>query len=126
MSVARRHSGVPSVRLSRARMANTLASWLCSSEKYCSAVASLARPGGNQPFIQCRTDPGTERWDASAEIELSTQQQTTAVEQVSMAAADTARVAKQTEATVVQTRQTAAHLASLSANLQNLAGAGAA
>lgn len=32
----------------------------------------LGKPGGDAPFIQCRTDPTTNRWDASAEIEVPT------------------------------------------------------
>jgi methyl-accepting chemotaxis protein len=62
--------------------------------------------------------------DATCEIELSTQQQSSAVEQVSTAASDTARVTHQTELNAVQTRQTAAHLSSLSNKLQKLVGAG--
>ena len=30
----------------------------------------LAKPGGDQPFITCGSDPTTNRWDASAEVEL--------------------------------------------------------
>lgn len=62
--------------------------------------------------------------DATREIELSTKQQTTAVEQVNMAASDTARVTRETEASAVQTKQTAAHLSSLSGNLLELVGTG--
>ncbi|MDX6581723.1 MAG: hypothetical protein QOI10_907, partial [Solirubrobacterales bacterium] len=32
----------------------------------------LAKPGGDAPFIQCNSDPTTNRWDASAEIEVPT------------------------------------------------------
>ena len=60
--------------------------------------------------------------DATREIELSTKQQTTAVEQVNVAASDTARVTRETEASAVQTRQTAAHLSSLSGDLLELVG----
>jgi methyl-accepting chemotaxis protein len=60
--------------------------------------------------------------DASREIQLSTNQQTTAVEQANAAVMDTARVSRETEASAVQTRQTAAHLATLSGDLQNLVG----
>jgi methyl-accepting chemotaxis protein len=60
--------------------------------------------------------------DASQEIELSTKQQTSAVEQVNAAASDTAR---ETEASAVQTKQTAAHLSALSGDLQKLIGAAA-
>jgi len=62
--------------------------------------------------------------EASREIELSTKQQTSAVEQVSVAAGDTARVTRETEASAVQTRQTAVHLSALSSDLQQLVGAG--
>ncbi len=62
--------------------------------------------------------------DATREIELSTKQQTTAVEQVNMAASDTARVSRETEASAVQTKQTAAHLSSLSTDLLDLVGTG--
>jgi methyl-accepting chemotaxis protein len=62
--------------------------------------------------------------DATREIELSTKQQTTAVEQVNMAASDTARVTRETEASAVQTKQTAAHLTSLSTDLLDLVGTG--
>ena len=62
--------------------------------------------------------------DATREIELSTKQQTTAVEQVNMAASDTARVTRETEASAVQTRQTATHLATLSSELLDLVGTG--
>jgi methyl-accepting chemotaxis protein len=62
--------------------------------------------------------------DATREIELSTKQQTTAVEQVNMAASDTARVTRETEASAVQTKQTAAHLSTLSGDLLDLVGSG--
>ncbi len=62
--------------------------------------------------------------DATREIELSTKQQTTAVEQVNVAASDTARVSRETEASAVQTRQTAAHLSTLSGDLLELVGTG--
>ncbi|MFI7603039.1 methyl-accepting chemotaxis protein [Actinoplanes sp. NPDC049681] len=62
--------------------------------------------------------------DATREIELSTKQQTTAVEQVNVAANDTARVTRETEASAVQTRQTAAHLSTLSSDLLQLVGSG--
>ncbi|WP_328476530.1 methyl-accepting chemotaxis protein [Actinoplanes sp. NBC_00393] len=62
--------------------------------------------------------------DATREIELSTKQQTTAVEQVNVAASDTARVSRETEASAVQTKQTAAHLSNLSGDLLELVGTG--
>jgi methyl-accepting chemotaxis protein len=62
--------------------------------------------------------------DATREIELSTKQQTTAVEQVNVAASDTARVSRETEASAVQTKQTAAHLSTLSSDLLEMVGHG--
>lgn len=62
--------------------------------------------------------------DATREIELSTKQQTSAVEQVNVAASDTARVTRETEASAVQTKQTAAHLSTLSGDLLDLVGSG--
>jgi methyl-accepting chemotaxis protein len=62
--------------------------------------------------------------DATREIELSTKQQTTAVEQVNTAASETVRVTRESESSAVQTRQTAAHLTSLSSELQELVGVG--
>jgi methyl-accepting chemotaxis protein len=62
--------------------------------------------------------------DATREIELSTKQQSTAVEQVNVAASDTARVTRETEASAVQTRQTASHLSTLSGDLLDLVGGG--
>ncbi|MDI6100027.1 methyl-accepting chemotaxis protein [Actinoplanes sp. NEAU-A12] len=62
--------------------------------------------------------------DATREIELSTKQQTTAVEQVNVAASDTARVSRETESSAVQTKQTAAHLSTLSSDLLELVGTG--
>ncbi|MEV6597596.1 methyl-accepting chemotaxis protein [Actinoplanes sp. NPDC051346] len=62
--------------------------------------------------------------DATREIELSTKQQSTAVEQVNVAASDTARVTRESESSAVQTRQTAAHLSNLSGDLLNLVGTG--
>jgi methyl-accepting chemotaxis protein len=61
--------------------------------------------------------------DAGREIELSTQQQTSAVEQVNASAADTARITRDTEAGAVQTKQTAAQLSTLSDGLRVLVGA---
>ncbi|HWS38600.1 MAG TPA: methyl-accepting chemotaxis protein [Actinoplanes sp.] len=62
--------------------------------------------------------------EATREIELSTKQQTTAVEQVNVAVSDTARVSRETEASAVQTKQTAAHLSTLSGDLLELVGTG--
>ena len=47
-----------------------------------------------------------------------------AVEQVNVAASDTARVTRETEVSATQTRQTASHLSGLSSNLLDLVGTG--
>ncbi len=57
---------------------------------------------------------------ASREIELSTKQQTTAVEQVNLAINSTAQATKETEMSLGQTMQTASQLASLSKDLLRL------
>lgn len=59
---------------------------------------------------------------ASREIELSTKQQTTAVEQASTAIADVAQTARETESSSAQTMQTASQLATLSQQLIKLSG----
>ena len=58
--------------------------------------------------------------DAAREIELSTKQQSTAVEQVNVAIASTAQATKETEASSGQTFQTASQLAGLSKELLRL------
>lgn len=58
--------------------------------------------------------------DAAREIELSTKQQMTAVEQVNIAMSDLAQGAKETEIGSVQIFQTASQLATLSENLVRL------
>lgn len=58
--------------------------------------------------------------EAAREIELSTKQQTTAVEQVSVAIVNTAQATKETEASSGQTFQTASKLAGLSKELLRL------
>lgn len=58
--------------------------------------------------------------EAAREIELSTKQQSTAVEQVNVAVADVAQATRATEASSVQTRQTAGQLATLSTDLLRL------
>lgn len=55
--------------------------------------------------------------EASREIELSTKQQSTAVEQVNIAIANAAQATKETEASSTQTLQTAAQLTNLSTEL---------
>jgi len=58
--------------------------------------------------------------EAAREIELSTKQQTTAVEQVNIAIANTAQATRETEASSGQTYQTASQLAGLSKDLMRL------
>jgi methyl-accepting chemotaxis protein len=58
--------------------------------------------------------------EAAREIELSTKQQTTAVEQVNVAIANTAQATKETEASSAQMLQTASELAHLSRGLLRL------
>ena len=58
--------------------------------------------------------------DAAREIELSTKQQTTAVEQVNAAVTNVAQVSKEAEASTSQAMQTASQLARLSRNLDRL------
>jgi methyl-accepting chemotaxis protein len=57
---------------------------------------------------------------ASREIQLSTKQQATAVEQVNLAVGSTAQAAREAEVSVAQTSQTAAQLATLSQGLLRL------
>ncbi|MFT3837248.1 MAG: CHASE3 domain-containing protein [Myxococcaceae bacterium] len=63
--------------------------------------------------------------EAAKEIELSTKQQTSAVEQVNMAIANVAQATRETEASSSQTLQTASQLATLSGELQKMVQAGA-
>ncbi len=58
--------------------------------------------------------------EASREIELSTKQQTTAVEQVNVAIANVAQAAKESEVSCTQTLQTVSELTSLSKDLSRL------
>ena len=44
----------------------------CAKPAFGDDPSLLAKPGGDAPFIQCNTDPTTNRWDASAEIEVPT------------------------------------------------------
>ncbi len=62
----------------------------------------------------------TSTMEAGQEIELSTKQQTTAVEQVNVAIANVAQTTKETEASSGQTLQTSSQLASLSDDLARL------
>ncbi|HEX3883812.1 MAG TPA: CHASE3 domain-containing protein [Stellaceae bacterium] len=58
--------------------------------------------------------------DAAREIELSTKQQSTAVEQVNLAVANVAQASHETEASAGQTLQTASELAHLSTDLARI------
>ncbi|HEX3953044.1 MAG TPA: CHASE3 domain-containing protein [Stellaceae bacterium] len=58
--------------------------------------------------------------DAAREIELSTKQQTTAVEQVNIAISNIAQASRETEASAGQTLQTASELAHLSTDLARI------
>jgi CHASE3 domain sensor protein len=58
--------------------------------------------------------------DAAREIELSTKQQASAVEQVNVAVSNVAQATKETESSSVQTLQTASQLATLSRDLTKL------
>jgi methyl-accepting chemotaxis protein len=58
--------------------------------------------------------------EASREIELSTKQQATAVEQVNVAIANVAQATRETEASSAQTLQTASQLAGLSRDMARL------
>jgi methyl-accepting chemotaxis protein len=58
--------------------------------------------------------------EAAREIELSTKQQSTAVEQVNVAIANVAKAAKETEVSSNQTLQTATQLSGLSRELTRL------
>jgi methyl-accepting chemotaxis protein len=62
--------------------------------------------------------------EAAREIELSTKQQTTAVEQVNLAVANVAQTTRDTEASSGQTLQTASQLRQLSTKLRGLVEAG--
>lgn len=58
--------------------------------------------------------------EAAKEIELSTKQQTSAVEQVNVAIANVVQATRETEASASQTLQTASQLAALSGELQKM------
>ncbi len=62
--------------------------------------------------------------DAGREIELSTKQQATAVEQVNVAITNVAQATRETEASAAQTLQTASQLTTLSSDLTRIVAAG--
>lgn len=61
--------------------------------------------------------------EAGHDIELSSKQQSSAVEQINIAVGETARATRETEAAAAHTRETAAHLSSLSRDLRQIVGA---
>jgi methyl-accepting chemotaxis protein len=71
-------------------------------------------------FFKQITDLVATSTEAAKEIELSTKQQTTAVEQVNVAIADVTQASKETEASASQTLQTATQLTTLSHELSRL------
>jgi methyl-accepting chemotaxis protein len=89
-------------------------------------TGSKAVDAGNRQFGEVTTsfkqvaDLVLTTTDAAREIQLSTKQQSTAVEQVNLAIANTAQAARETEASSGQTLQTASQLASLSKDLLRL------
>lgn len=89
-------------------------------------IGSKAVDQGAQQFIDVRTsfeeiaDLVTTTTEAAREIELSTKQQSTAVEQVNVAITNAAQATKETEASSGQTYQTATQLSELSKELQRL------
>ncbi|MBX3167230.1 MAG: methyl-accepting chemotaxis protein [Candidatus Eremiobacteraeota bacterium] len=89
-------------------------------------AGSKAVEAGNRHFAEVSTafqsivDTVGGTNDASREIELSTKQQATAVEQVNVAIAAVAQSARETEASSSQTLQTASELNKLSTELQRI------
>ncbi len=89
-------------------------------------AGSKAVEAGNRHFAEVSTafqsivDTVAGTTDASREIELSTKQQATAVEQVNVAIAAVAQSARETEASSAQTLQTASELNKLSTELQRI------
>ncbi len=89
-----------------------------ATESGTKAVDAGARQFGeaSATFSQIASLVGTTT-EAAREIQLSTKQQSTAVEQVNVAAANVAQATKETEASSGQTLQTASQLATLSRDL---------
>ncbi len=73
--------------------------------------ATSPRPSGRSPGLVTTTT------EAAREIELSTKQQSTAVEQVNLAATNVAQASKETETSSRQTLLTASQLAAISNDL---------
>lgn len=100
---------------------------IMSTETGSKAVDSGAKQFGQvtEVFDQISSVASTTA-EAAREIELSTKQQATAVEQVNIAIANIAQATQETEASTGQTIQTASELASTSLNLLRLVRAEAA
>jgi methyl-accepting chemotaxis protein len=89
-------------------------------------IGSKAVDAGNEQFAYVANAFGEiaslvgTTTEAAREIELSTKQQTTAVEQVNVAISDVAQSTKEAEASSSQTLQTASQLTGLSQDLARL------
>ncbi|MDG6997665.1 MAG: CHASE3 domain-containing protein [Nitrososphaerota archaeon] len=89
-------------------------------------IGSKAVDAGSEQFADAARAFGeisslvTTTTEAAREIELSTKQQTTAVEQVNIAIGDVAQSTRETETSSVQTLQTASQLSNLSRDLMKL------
>jgi methyl-accepting chemotaxis protein len=94
---------------------------IMATEGSVKAVESGARQFGEvtTSFKQIVGQVGTAT-EAAREIELSTKQQATAVEQVNVAVANVAQTSKEAEASTTQTLQTASELAALSRELSRI------
>jgi methyl-accepting chemotaxis protein len=92
-----------------------------ATESGSKAVEAGARQSANvaAAFAHIASLVGTTT-DAAREIELSTKQQSTAVEQVNLAVANVAQATRESEASSGQTLQTASQLASMSRDLARL------
>jgi methyl-accepting chemotaxis protein len=89
-------------------------------------IGSKAVDAGSAQFVGVAAsferivDLVTSTTEAAREIELSTKQQTTAVEQVNFAVANVTQTTKESEASSSQTLQTASQLSELSTRLRGL------
>jgi methyl-accepting chemotaxis protein len=89
-------------------------------------IGSKAVDAGSRQFDEVATsfraisDLSITTTEAAREIELSTKQQTTAVEQVNIAISDVAQATRESEAGTTQTARTAAQLSTLSRDLSRL------
>jgi methyl-accepting chemotaxis protein len=89
-------------------------------------IGSKAVDAGNRQFgevassFRTISELVTTTTEAAREIELSTKQQTSAVEQVNVAIGDVAQATREAETSSTQTSRTAAQLSTLSSDLQRL------